>query len=188
VSVSRAPDAGEGPTDAGADDEFEDLPETDIQVEAHVHFGMTGSFPLRIAELFFADDGVHVVEYAYITPMFGLGLGKHRREAGSMQQVYEFHGLDEVLLQGDAVTWLNYETVERVLVHDGGVLARPRIAVSTVDGASYAYRLHDDVDPESLVADLEPSASRHGFEVELESGVGYDPLESFRRFFALEGR
>ena len=178
------PPGVEDPPDEFGDlpDEFEDLPNTDIDVEAHVHFGMTGSFPLRLAELFFADDGLHVVEYSYITPMFGLGTRKHVREAEAMQRVYDYHGLDEVLVQGDSVTWLNYDAVERVVVHDGGWLGRPKVAVRT-DGRSYAYRLHDDADAAEIVTNLRGPADRHGFDVDLRAGVGYDPRESVRRFF-----
>ena len=162
--------------------EFEDLPNTDIEVEAHLHFGMTGSFPLRLAELFFADDGVHVVEYSYITPMFGLGTRKHAREAASMQRVYDYHGIDEVLVQGDSVTWLNYDTVERVVVHDGGWVGRPKVDIRA-GGRSYAYRLHDDADADGVVADLRGTADRHDFDVDRHAGVGFDPRRSVRRFF-----
>lgn len=163
-------------------DAFDDLPNTDIAVETHVHFGMTGSFPLRIAELFFATDGLHIVEYAYITPLFGIGTRKHKREAETMQSVYEVHGLDEVLLQGDSVIWLNYDSLDRVIVHDGGWFGRPKITIET-DGPTYAYRLHDDLDPESLAAHISDSADRHGFSVDLVSGVGVTPRESVRRLF-----
>lgn len=164
-------------------DAFDDLPTTDIEVEAHVHFGMTGSFPLRVAELFFANDGLHIVEYAYVTPLFGLGTRKHKREAKTMQSIYDVHGLDEVLLHGDSVFWLNYDILDRVIVHDGGWLGRPKITIATVDGPTYAYRLHDDLDPESLVAVVDDSAERHGFSVDLVSGVGFAPHENVRRFF-----
>ena len=163
-------------------DEFEDLPNTDIDVEAHVHFGMTGSFPLRLAELFFADDGLHLVEYSYITPMFGLGTRKHAREAESMQRVYDYHGLDEVLVQGDSVTWLNYDTVEWVVVHDGGWIGRPKVDVRA-DDRSYAYRLHADADADEIVANLRGPADRHGFALDQRAGVGYDLRDSLRRFF-----
>ena len=162
-------------------EEFEDLPNTDIEVEAHLHFGMTGSFPLRLAELFFADDGVHLVEYSYITPMFGLGTRKHAREAASMQRVYDYHGIDEVLVQGDSVTWLNYDAVDRVVVHDGGWVGRPRVDVRSA-GQSYAYRLHDDADAETVVADLRGPADRHGFDLDRRSGVGFDPRDNLWRF------
>lgn len=164
------------------DDEFADLPDTDIDVEAHVHFGMTGSFPLRLAELFFADDGLHVVEYSYITPMFGLGTRKHKREAESMQRVYEYHGLDEVLMQGDSIVWLNYDALDRVVVYDGGWLGRPKIDVRGADGRSWAYRLHDDADADETVAELRPCAEQREFAVERRAGVGYDPRASVRRF------
>ncbi|WP_435075917.1 hypothetical protein [Halococcus sp. AFM35] len=163
--------------------DFEGLPSTDIEVHSHVHFGMTGSFPLRLAELFFADDGLHIAEYAYITPLFGLGTRKHRRESSGMQAIYDHHGLDEVLLQADSVTWLAYETVERVRVHDGGRLGRPKLTVST-DERSYAYRIHGEQTVDELAADIETCADEHGFIVETVAGVGFSPVENVRRFFS----
>lgn len=173
--------------DTGPDEiAFEDLPSTDVEVDLHVHFGMTGSFPLRIAELFFADDGLYVVEYAYITPLFGLGTRKHRREAEGMQTIYDVHGLDEVLLQADSVIWHSYENVDRVAFHDGGLLGRPKIAVYPDDGRSHAYRLHDEPDSNELGADLERCGDRYGFTVDRNRGVGYSPRESLDRFFRRE--
>ena len=161
---------------------FEDLPSTDIEVFVHVHFGMTGSFPLRLAEVFFASDGLHIVEYSYLTPLFGLGTRKHHREAGAMQTIYDVHGIDEVLLQGDSVTWLDYGAVERVVLHDGGRIGRPKLTIET-DEQSYAYRLHGDESPEEISTEIERCADRNGFAVETVSGVGYSPRESIRRFF-----
>jgi hypothetical protein len=161
--------------------DFEDLPSTDIEVHSHVHFGMAGSFPLRLAELFFADDGLHIAEYAYITPLFGLGTRKHRRESRGMQAIYDHHGLDEVLLQADSVTWLAYDTVERVRVHDGGRFGRPKLTV-VADDDSYAYRIHDEGSADELAADIEACADDHDFTVETVSGVGFSPAENIRRF------
>ena len=162
---------------------FEDLPSTDIEVSLHVHFGMTGSFPLRLADIFFADDGLHIAEYAYITPLFGLGTRKHRRESRGMQAIYDHHGLDEVLLQADSVTWLAYDAIERIRVHDGGRLGRPKLTVSTEDG-SYAYRIHDEQSGAELAADIEACTDRHDFGVEAVAGVGFAPVENVRRFFS----
>lgn len=177
ASESVGPDADPDPS------EFEDLPSTDIETEVHVHFGMTGSFPLRIGDLFFADDGLHVVEYAYITPMFGLGTKKHKREAEAMQSVFDVHGLDEVLLQGDRVVWLNYDCVDRVVVYTGGYVGRPKVTVYTDDGRTYAYRLHDGTDAEELRAALSEVGETHDVAVSLESGTGFSPRESLKRFF-----
>jgi hypothetical protein len=163
---------------------FEDLPNTDIEADLHVHFGMAGSFPLRLVELFFATDGLHVVEYSYITPMFGLGLKKHVREAEAMQDVYDVHGIDEVLLQGDSVVWLSYDNVDRVVVHEGGWVGRPKLTVYAADGTSYAFRLHDDADVDELVGDLEAVGEERGFDVVVEPGVGFKPKENLRRFFS----
>lgn len=161
----------------------DDLPSTDVEVEVHVHFGMTGSFPLRLADLFFADDGLYVAEYSYITPMFGLATKKHRRDARGMARIYEVHGLDEVLLQADAVFWHSYDALDRVELHDGGWLGRPKIAVYPVSGPSRAYRFHDDVLFEELVADLEACGRRRGFDVDHHRGLGFAPRESVARFF-----
>ncbi|MFC6732345.1 MULTISPECIES: hypothetical protein [unclassified Haladaptatus] len=173
--MSDAPPASANPDD--------DLPSTNVTVECHVHFGMTGSFPLRLAELFFADDGLYVAEYAYITPMFGLGTKKHHREAGAMQAIYDHHGLDEVLLQADAVTWHNYENVVSITVYDGGRVGRPKLTIETASGKGHAYRLHDVSNLPSLVADLQSVGDHHGFTVTEKDGVGYSLRESVSRVF-----
>lgn len=164
----------------------DDLPNTDVEVHTHVHFGMTGSFPLRLAELFFADDGLYIVEYGYITPLFGLGAHKHRREAGAMAAVYDHHGLDEVLLQGDSFTWLNYAAIDQVVLYDGGRIGRPKIAVYSENGPSHAYRLHDIEVFEELEADIEEICTRYEITVDRRTGVGFSPGESLRRFFDRE--
>jgi len=167
-------------------EEFEDLPSTDIETDLHVHFGMAGSFPLRIVDLFFASDGLHVVEYSYITPMFGLGTKKHQREAGAMQRVYDIHGIDEVLVQADTVYWLNYEAVDRVVLHRGGYFGRPKLTIYPTDetARSHAVRLHEEDDPDALAASLEDVAAGRPFDVVVESGTGFDPVENVQRFFS----
>lgn len=166
-------------------EEFEHLPSTDVEVETHVHFGMAGSFPLRLAEVFFADDGgVYLAEYSYITPMFGLGLGQHKKEAEGMGRIYEVHGLDEVLLQADRVVWVNYDDVERVRLDRGGRFGRPKLTIYLeADDRSFAYRLHEGTDPSDLATELEACAERHGFAFGVETGAGFKPRENIQRFF-----
>ncbi|MFD1633763.1 hypothetical protein ACOZ4L_13090 [Haloplanus ruber] len=174
-------------SDLGVDlDEFEDLPTTDIEVELHVHFGMAGSFPLRMADIFFASDGLHLAEYSYITPMFGLGTKKHRREASAMQDVYDVHGLDEVLLQADTVYWLGDEGIDRVLLHRGGRFGRPKLTVYPADETerSHAYRLHENDDTDALAAELREVADGRPFDVVVKSGWGFAPRENVARFFS----
>ncbi|PSQ22670.1 hypothetical protein BRD01_08745 [Halobacteriales archaeon QS_8_65_32] len=163
---------------------FDDLPNTAVEIDCHVHFCMTGSFPLRLAELFFADDGLYIAEYAYITPMFGLGTKKHRREAKGMAAILEIHGLDEVLLQADSVVWHSYENLNEVVSYDGSYLGRPKIAVHPEHGRVHAYRLHDeDADFDDLAASLAACGQKRGFAVERRVGVGFNPRRSVARFF-----
>lgn len=171
---TAAPD--DGPADAP-------VPETDIEIEAHFHFGMTGSFPLRLGDLFFSDRGLYVVEYGYITPFIGLTARKHRREAAGMQQLVDQHGIDAALLVADSVVWHSYDNLERITIHDGGWFGRPKLAVYPESGPSHAYRFHDRVAFEDGRVDLEPVARRHGLEVDERRGLGFSPLESIRRFY-----
>ncbi|MFC7098710.1 hypothetical protein [Halobaculum marinum] len=183
---AAAGDADSDQTDPAADGAPTDSEafESGVEVEVHAHFGMTGSFPLRIAETFFASDGVHVAEYGAITPMFGIGARKHRREAAAMRQLLEQYGIDEVLARADAVTWLSYESLDRVVVSDGGRFGNPRLGIYAVDETAKAYRIHaEEFDPDDFVAELSPVADREGFTVEREAGLGYRPAESLRRFF-----
>ncbi|MFC7201758.1 hypothetical protein [Halospeciosus flavus] len=176
--------SGPGPDPEDIDPEaFEDLPSTDVDVEVHVHFGMTGSFPLRLAELFFADDGLYIAEYSYVTPLFGLGTKQHKKEAAGMERIYDVHGLDEVLLQADKVVWSAYDNVERVVLDEGGGLGRPKLTIYLEDEHSFAYRLHEGADPAWLRSELGDAAERHGFGFEAQSGVGFRPRENLRRFF-----
>lgn len=173
---------GDAETAPDPDEEPEPV-ESDVEVGIHAHFGMRGSFPLRIAELFFAEDGVHVAEYGMVTPMFGLGMNKHHREAGAMQEVFEEYGIDEVLARADAVTWLAYEAIDEVVVSDGGRLGNPRVGIYTNRQEAKAYRIHDDkFDARGFVDALSSYGAAHDLDVSHESGLGYRPMESLRRF------
>jgi hypothetical protein len=180
--AAEQPRDGVGDPD-GPEATEEEPPGTDVEVEAHVHYGMTGTFPLRLGELFFADDGLYVAEYSYITPFIGLTTRKHRKEAKAMGAIYEKYGLDAVLVQADNVTWHNYDNVDRVVVHEGGWLGRPKIAVYPDSGPSHAFRVHDKVSWAEALGDLEGCAKRHPFDLEHRSGLGFTPRESIRRFF-----
>lgn len=185
MSVPEAPIDPDDERSAADEDPADGTPlESGIEVEVHAHFGMTGSFPLQIAELFFASDGVHLAEYGLITPLFGLGAKKHKREAAAMRGLLDQYGVDEVLARARTALWLSYDAVDRVVVSDGGRLGNPRVGVYAVDGTSNAYRIHDEeFDPDEFARSLSTIARREGFEVERESGLGYRPRESLRRFF-----
>lgn len=182
-------DVDDAEADAGVDAEEEadasgEWPSADIEVEDHIHFAMTGSFPLRIAEILFTGSGLYIAEYAYVTPLFGLATKSHRREAGAMQYIYEKYGIDGVILHADRVFWLNYGMVDRVVLYSGGSIGRPKVTVYAKDGESYAYRvIGEQRDFEQLSADVEAAADGHDVPVEVNDRLGFSPRESIARFF-----
>lgn len=178
--MTAAPDPDDLPEEPAPD---RDAPSTDVSVEAHLHFGMTGAFPLRVAELFFADDGLYIAEYSYVTPFIGLMSKKHGRDASAMQAVFDRYGLDAVLFQADTVYWHSYDDIERVVFNEGGRIGRPKIAVYPATGASHAFRFHDIPAFEEAIGDVQASTKRHGVRLEEDPGLGFTPLESLHRFF-----
>ncbi|MEF8773243.1 MAG: hypothetical protein V5A37_00810 [Halobacteriales archaeon] len=150
----------------------------------HVHFGATGTVPLRLAELFFTDEGLWIVEYGTFTPLFGLASGGPSRAADRMARTFAEDGFRAVRERGDRVVHLAYEDVERVVCHDGGRLARERVAVHVAEGPPYAYRVHADVDLEALAAGLAAFGPTAALPVAVRSGVGFAPRSSLRRFLA----
>ena len=170
----------------GAPADPDDLPSSDIEVEAAVHFLMRGTFPMRIAEVFFTARGVYLADYSYITPLLGLGTRKHRKNAQAMQELYGTFGVDAVLVQADQVTWLDYGLLHRIELYSGGRFGRPKLTVYTTDGPSYAYRSLGDRDFESMVSDVRSVADRHGLDLEVSDAVGFTPRRNVRRFFDQE--
>ena len=182
--ATDAPEEGDSPDPArGNGEDTEEVNTTDVEVEARVPFGMTGSFPLRLAEVFLAEDGLYIAEYSYVTPFVGLTTGKHRREAKAMGAIYEEYGLDAVMVQADSVVWHSYDNVERVVVHEGGWLGRPKLSVYPAEGPSHAYRFHDRTAWAEALPDVEAAADRHGLSLDRREGLGFTPRESVRRFF-----
>lgn len=164
--------------------ESDEPPASGVEVLVHVHFAMRGSFPLRLADLFFADDGLYVAEYAYVTPLFGLAAGSHRREAAVMAETYDRYGLDAALVRAERVEWRPYRLLERVTHYDGGRFARAKLVVET-DDATVEYRLHADAPErrdgstdatgrggETLAADLSVVESECDVDVAVREGSG----------------
>lgn len=108
-----------------------------------VHYGMAGSVPLQLFEFVFEPAGCYVLDCGAFTPLFGLTMGKHTRRATALDTVYDHHGLDGLLAVADTTTWLSWETVKRVGVHDGGRFTRPKLTLETRgDAPSQRVRLH----------------------------------------------
>lgn len=99
-----------------------------------------------------------------------------------MRDIVDRNGLDAALIVADRVVWHAYDDIERVAVHEGGWLGRPKVAVYPATGPSHAYRFHDRPAFEEGRAGLKGVSARHGLRVEEQSGLGFTPRESLVRF------
>ncbi|WP_435157526.1 hypothetical protein [Haladaptatus sp. DFWS20] len=146
---------------------------------AYVNFGMTGTIPLRMADLVFTRDCLVIAVYGRITPLFGLARGTPKRSAAAMRRRYEEDGIDGVLVAADEVHRIEYDDVDRIELYDGGRIAREKIAVHTGDEPPYAYRIHAPIDIPALADALSPVL---GESVEIQTGMGFNPRMSIARF------
>lgn len=153
-------------------------------VHVHVHLAMTGTFPLRVADLFFTDGGVLVPEYEYLTPLFGI-VGRQVPEVSTQaRKCYRQHGVGGLIEEAERVHRIPYEEVDCVRFYDESGAGRPKLAVDVVSGPPYAYRIHAPVDDDALAGALRSLGERRGFEVRTASTLGFSPLNSLRRFLA----
>ena len=164
------------------DDREEGRATSEPTVGVHVHFGMTGTVPLRLADLFFTTEHLLVAEYGTITPVVGLLTGAPGREAAGLARTYRDRGLEGVRESVDRTTVVPYEEIERIVCHDGRWVAREKVAVHVADGPPYGYRIHAPVDLEAFADGLASFPPTATLPVEVRSGVGFDPVESLRRF------
>ncbi|WP_439027442.1 hypothetical protein [Haloarchaeobius sp. DT45] len=151
-------------------------------VHVHVHHCMTGTTPLRIADVLFTDENLEIGEYATVTPMFGLVTGGHRKRAAEMAQLCAQKGPVAVLDESERRVSLPYDAVEVVRLYDGGRFGRPKLAIDTGEGPPYGYRIHAPVEVAALRDVLTDLGAEKGFRVEVVEGVGFSPKESLRRF------
>ncbi|ODR80652.1 hypothetical protein BG842_03795 [Haladaptatus sp. W1] len=134
-----------------------------------------------MAELIFTTDGLFIAEYETITPLFGLLRGRPKQAATEMRSRYLEGGVDNVLSAADTVHRLDYDTIDRVDIYDGGRIGREKIAVHTEDGPPYAYRMHTPVDVQELADVLTGVLDE---QIYVHAGVGFDPRASVARFLA----
>ena len=153
-------------------------------VHVHVHLAVAGTFPLRVADVLFADQAVLAVEYELLTPLFGVARGGVPRAGERAREVYRREGPAGLLAAADRVHRLPYPGLDGVRVYDGSAIGRPKIALDASEGAPYAYRVHAPVDVPALTVALEDLGARRGFQVSSLSRVGFRPLASLRRFLA----
>ncbi|MFT4891436.1 MAG: hypothetical protein ACI9YT_002368 [Halobacteriales archaeon] len=154
---------------------------TDVHV--HVHLAVTGSFPLRVADLLFAGDELLVPEYEHLTPLFGLAGNGMSRASEAARERYREDGVAGLVDMAERVHRVPYDEIEAVRIYDSRI-GRPKIAVRPDEGAPYAYRVHAPVDVQALTDALRSLGERRGFAVERRSKIGFHPGNALRRFLA----
>lgn len=152
------------------------------RVLVHVHHAMTGTFPLRVADVCFTDDAVVIPEYAYLTPLFGIAGGKGQAAADTAREHIENGGLAALRQYANSTTELTYADVDSIRLHDGGRIGRPKLSIHPASGAPYGYRLHAPVDVDALASALESIGTTHDIDVLHTAGVGFSPRASLHRF------
>lgn len=155
----------------------------DPTVHVHVHLAMTGSFPLRVADLLFTDDAVVIPEYGYLTPLFGIARGGAGKASDRARQRYHEGGVPALLEMAEQTHTVPYDSLERVRIYDSR-LGRPKVAVDPAGEPPYAYRVHAEVDVDAMTDALRSLGRRRGFDVDRATGLGYAPRNSLRRFLA----
>lgn len=153
-------------------------------VHVHVHLVMGGAFPLRMADLLFTDSQIVIPEYHYLTPVFGIARGKTHSVAESAVERFRADGTAGLVEMAKRTHHIDYADVEGVRLYTGRSVGRPKVAIDVASGPPYAYRVHAPVDMTHLDSALRGLGSRRGFPVELDSRVGFQPLNSLRRFAA----
>jgi hypothetical protein len=153
-------------------------------VHVHVHFTMTGAFPLRMADLLFTDEALLIPEYGHLTPLFGIARGRTHDVAERAVERYRTEGVEGLLAEADRTHRVPYADLGGVRLYDGWSVARPKVAVDTATGPAYAYRIHAPVSMDDLTTALRSLGDRRGFTVARSAGVGFDPAASVRRFLA----
>jgi hypothetical protein len=154
---------------------------TDVHV--HIHLAVTGAFPLRVADVLFTGEAVVIPEYEHLTPLFGIARSGVRDASHTARERYRADGVRGLVESAERVHRLPYEDVAAVWLFDSR-LARPKVAVETGTGPPYAYRVHAPVEVDALAGALGSLGERRGFAVDRRAAVGYDPVESVRRFLA----
>jgi len=157
---------------------------TDVYVHVHVHLVMAGTFPLRVADLLFADDRLIVPEYEFLTPLFGLARGQTTDAGRVARERYANEGVAGLVEAAERTHRVAYEDLDAVRLYEGGSLGRPKVAVDVSEGPPYAYRIHAPVDIDELTEALTSLGTRRGFNVDRSGSLGFSPINSLHRFLA----
>lgn len=152
-------------------------------VHVHVHLVAAGSFPLRVGDILFTDDEVVVPVYAHLTPLFGIARGRVGTVGEQARARYREGGLSGLLEMAAHTERVAYDDLDGVRLYDGRG-TRPKVAIDTVEGPPYAYRIHAPVEVGPLTDALRSLGERRGFAVERHDGTGFSLENSLRRFRA----
>lgn len=151
---------------------------TSPPVRVHLHYAMTGTYPLRLVDLLFLDDSVLLVEYDYLTG-FDLATAGADRRAASFAETLESEGLAAARAAAEREQRIDYDDLDRIVVYGGGAVAREKVVLDRTDAAPIRVRVHGDVDVDALCGALESTVASEDTAVARHAGVGVG--DRFRR-------
>lgn len=140
-------------------------------VRVHLHFTMTGRYPLRLVDLLFCETRVLAVEYGYVTPVDLLTGGPARR-ADTFAATVREDGTATAVDDAERVEEFTYTALSAVRVHDGGRFGRPKVELRRADDIALGVRVHGEFDSEAFVTAVETVVSGTGTDIERERGTG----------------
>ncbi|MFB6250265.1 MAG: hypothetical protein ABEI27_01030 [Halobellus sp.] len=155
---------------------------TSPQVRVHLHYAMTGSYPLRLVDLLFFDDRVILLEYDYLTG-FDLATAGADRRAASFAETLESEGLAAARAAAEREQRIDYDGLDRIVVYDGGAVAREKVVLERTDAAPVRVRVHGGVEADGLCAALESTVASDSTAIDRQSGAGVS--DRFRRLCGL---
>nr|WP_225307862.1 MULTISPECIES: hypothetical protein [unclassified Haloarcula] len=141
------------------------------ELRVHLHYTMRGAYPLRLLDVLFCTEQAYFVEYDYLTPVDLLLGAPDQRAAAFATEVVE-EGVHTALETAEAVEKQSYDALERVDIHSGGRIGRPKITAHPRAGSATTVRVHGRFDAEPFTQALRSTVDGHDVTVRQRDGLG----------------
>ncbi|AHB68252.1 hypothetical protein HISP_19540 (plasmid) [Haloarcula hispanica N601] len=142
------------------------------ELRVHLHYTMRGSYPLRMVDVLFCTERAYFVEYDYLTPVDLLFGSPDQRAAAFASRVVE-EGVHAALETAETVETQSYDTLDKIEVHSGGRVGRPKITAHSHAGSATTVRVHGQFDAEPFTQALRSTVDGHDVTVRQRDGIGF---------------